>query len=215
MFQGLGSLGEEYEIQLKEETKPFSLHTARNVPLPLRTKVHEELRRMESIGVISSVSKPSPWCSGMVVVPKPSGQVHICVDLKRLNECVQREFHPLPHVEETLAQLTGAQVFTKLDANSGFWQIPIARKSQLLTTFIIPFGRYCFNKLPFGITSVPELFQQRMNSMLSGLSGVLCLMDDVLIFGKDQAEHDERLEKVLKRIETAGVTLNHNKCEFS
>ena len=215
LFQGLGSLGEEYEIQLKEETKPFSLHKARNVPLPLRTKVHKELRQMESIGVISPVSKPSPWCSGMVVVPKPSGQVRICVDLKRLNECVQREFHPLPHVKETLAQLTGAQVFTKLDANSGFWQIPLARKSRLLTTFITPFGRYCFNKLLFGITSAPELFQRRMNSMLSGLSGVLCLMDDVLIFGKDQAEHDERLEKVLKRIETAGVTLNPNKCEFS
>ena len=66
--------------------------------------------------VISPVTEPSPWCLGMVVVPKPSG---ICMDLKKLNECVQREFHPLPHVEEILAQLTGAQVFTKLDTNSG------------------------------------------------------------------------------------------------
>ena len=214
LFQGLGNLGEEYEIQLKEDAMPFSLHTARNVPLPLRTKVKEELSRMESMGVISPVNEPSPWCFGMVVVPKPSGQVRICVDLKRLNESVQREFHPLPHVEETLAQLTGAQVFTKLDANSGFWQIPLARKSRLLTTFITPFGRYCFNKLPFGITSTPELFQRHMNSMLSGLSGVLCLMDDVLVFGKDQAEHDDRLEKVLKRIESAGVTLNPNKLNF-
>ena len=215
LFQGLGSLGEEYEIKLKEDSKPFSLHTARNVPLPLRSKVQKELRRMESLGVISPVSEPSPWCSGMVVVPKPSGQVRICVDLKRLNECVQREFHPLPHVEETLAQLTGAQVFTKLDANSGFWQIPLARKSRLLTTFITPFGRYCFHKLPFGITSAPELFQRRMNSMLCGLPGVLCLMDDVLVFGKSQAEHDTHLEAVLKRMESAGVTLNPNKCEFS
>lgn len=137
------------------------------------------------------------------------------MDLKRLNECVQREFHLLPHVEETLAQLSGAQVFTKLDANSGFWQIPLAKKSHLLITFITPFGRYCFNKLPFGITSAPELFQRRMNSMLSGLSGVLCLMDDVLIFGKDQAEHDYRLHRVLKRIRFTGVTLNPDKCEFS
>ena len=215
LFQGLGSLGNEYEIHLKEDAKPVSLHTARNIPLPLRGKVQQELKRMESMGVISPVTEPSPWCSGMVVVPKPSGQVRICVDLKKLNECVQREFHPLPHVEEILAQLTGAQVFTKLDANSGFWQIPLARKSCLLTTFITPFGRYNFNKLPFGITSAPELFQRRMSAMLSGLSGVLCLMDDVLIFGKDQAEHDDRLIKVLKRIESTGVTLNVNKCEFS
>ena len=126
-----------------------------------------------------------------------------------------RRFHSLPHVEETLAQLTGAQVFTKLDANSEFWQIPVARKLHLLTTFITLLGRYCFNKLPFGITSAPELFWHCMNSMLSGLSGVLCLMDDVLIFGKDQTEHDERLEKVLKRIDLQGSHLTLNKCEFS
>ena len=123
----------------------------------------------------------------MVVALKPSGQVRICIDLKKFNECVQREFHPLPHVEEILAQLT---VFTKLNANSGFWQIPLARKSRLLTTFITPFGRYSFNKLPFGITSALELFQRHMSAMLSGLSGVLCLMDDVLILGKDQTEHE-------------------------
>ena len=170
---------------------------------------------MESLGVISSVSEPSPWCSGMMVVPKPSGQVRICIDLKHLNECVQREFHPLPHVEETLPYLTGAQVFTKLDSNSGFWQILLASKSRVLTTFITPFGRYCFHKLPFGITSAPKLFQCRMNSMLSELPGVLYLMDDVLIFSKNQAEHDAHLEAVLKRIESADVTLNPSKCEFS
>ena len=104
LFQGLGSLGDEYEIHLKEEAKPVSLHTARNIPLPLRSKVQQELKRMESMGVISPVTEPSPWCSGMVVVPKPSGQVRICVDLKKLNECVQREFHPLPHVEEILRE---------------------------------------------------------------------------------------------------------------
>ena len=76
---------------------------------------------VETMGVKSPVTEPSPQCSGMVVVPKPKGQVCICADLKKLNECVQMEFHLLPHIEEILAQLTGAQVFTKLDANSGFW----------------------------------------------------------------------------------------------
>ena len=134
------------------------------------------------------------------------------MDLKHLNQNVRQEFHPLPRVEETLAQLTGVRVFTKLDANSGFWQIPLARKSRLLTTFITPFGRYCFHKLPFSITSAPELFQRRMSSVLSGLLGVVCLMDDVLVFGKNQIEHDENLHTVLKRLSSAGVTY---KCEFS
>ena len=93
-------------------------------------------------------------------MPKRSGAVRICVDLKPLNESVLREVHPIPTVDDTLAQLSGASVFTKLDANSGFWQIPLDKKSQLLTTFVTPFGRYYFSKLPFGISSAPELFQR-------------------------------------------------------
>ena len=148
-------------------------------------------------------------------MPKPSGKVRICVDMKPLNENVMREFHPLPAVDETLAQLSGARIFTKLDANAGFWQILLAKESRPLTTFITPFGRYQFNALPFGITSAPELFQKRMNALLSNLKGVLCLMDDVLVYGKDQREHDKGLEAVLQWIEAAGMTLNHDKCEVS
>ena len=140
-------------------------------PLPLRPKVEEELARMEEMGVISKVNEPTPWCAGMVVVPKRSGSIRICVDLKPLNESVLRELHPLPKVDETPAQLTGAKVFSKLDANSGFWQIPLAEKSRLLTTFITPKGCYCFNKLPFGICSAPKHFQKRMSQILSGLEG--------------------------------------------
>ena len=214
VFQGLGNMGEDYEIQLKPDAKPYALYTPRNIALPLRPQVRQELDRMESIGVISKVDEPTPWCAGMVIVPKKSGAIRICVDLKPLNECVLREVHPLPKVDETLAQLTGAKIFTKLDANSGFWQIPLAQQSRLLTTFITPYGRYCFNKLPFGISSAPEHFQKRMSRILEGLEGVQCQMDDVLVFGKDREEHDIRLAAVLKRIQTAGATLNPEKCEF-
>ena len=181
----------------------------------MRTAVEKELNRMEFIGVISRIDEPSPWCAGMVVVPKPSGKVRICVDMKPLNENVMREFHPLPAIEETLAQLSGARIFTKLDGNAGFWQIPFANESCSLTTFITPFGRYQFNALPFGITSAPELLQNCMNALLSNLKGVLCLMEDVLVYGKDQREHDKRLEAALQQIEAAGMTLNRDKCEVS
>ena len=92
----------------------------------------------------------------MVVVPKKTGSVRICVDFRHLNESVLRETHPLPKVDNTLAQLAGATVFSKNDANSGFWQIPIDESSRELTTFLTPFGRYYFNRLPVGITSAPE-----------------------------------------------------------
>ena len=123
-FQGLGNLGEPYKIKLKPDATPFALFTPRRVALPLRAKVAEELKRMETMGVISKVDVPTPWCAGMVVAPKRSGAVRICVDLKPLNRSVLREVHPLPKVDDTLAQLAGAKVFSKLDANSGFCQIP-------------------------------------------------------------------------------------------
>ena len=212
LFTVLGNLGEEFEIKLTPDAKPFALSTPRNIALPLRPKVKQELLRMEAMGVISKVDEPTPWCAGMVVVPKKSGEVRICVDLKPLNKSVLREVHPLLKVDETLAQLSGAKVFTKLDANSGFWQIPLSKESRLLTTFITPMGRYCFNKLPFGISSAPEHFQKRMSAILSSLEGVVVQMDDILVFGKDQAEHDGRLFNVLVRISEAGGTLSHVKC---
>ena len=69
---------------------------------------------------------------------KSSGKVRTCVDMKPLNENVIREFHPLLTIDEILAQLSGAQIFTKLDANAGFWQIPLAEESRPLTAFITP-----------------------------------------------------------------------------
>ena len=214
LFQGLGSLGEPYDIQLKPDAQPYVLFTSRNIPLPLRSKVEQELKQMESLGIISKVDKPTPWCAGMAVVHKKNGAIRICVDYQPLNRYVCREAYPLPKVDETLAQLAGAKIFSKLDANSGFWQIPLTESSKLLTTFITPFGRYYFHKLPFGICSAPEHFQKRMSQILAGLKGVLCQMDDVLVFGSDKAEHDIRLTAALDRIRNRGVTLNREKCEF-
>ena len=81
LFQGLGTLGEEYTIHLRENATPFALSTPRNVPLPLREKVKKELEQMEQLGVVRKVQEHTPWCAAMVVVPKSSGkEVHICVD---------------------------------------------------------------------------------------------------------------------------------------
>ncbi len=215
LFQGLGEFGEPYHIKLRPDAKPHALYTPRRVPLPLRSRVKEELHRMETLGVISRVDEPTPWCAGMVPIPKKAGSIRICVDLQKLNESVQREVHPLPRVDETLGHLAGAKLFSKLDANSGFWQIPLAEESRRLTTFITPFGRYYFNKLPFGISSAPENFQKQMSRVLEGLDGVVCQLDDVLVHGPNQDAHDSRLEAVLKRMESAGVTLNPEKCSFS
>jgi hypothetical protein len=150
-----------------------------------------------------------------VVVPKRNGKVRICVDLTKLNESVQRKRHILPSVEQTLARIGGAKHFSKLDANSGYWQIELDPESAKLTTFITPFGRFCFNRLPFGITSAPEHFQRRMTEILGDLEGVICLVDDILITGRTQEEHDKRLMAVLSRLQQAGLTLGPEKCDIN
>ena len=215
LFTGLGSLEGEYKIKLKANSAPFALTTPRRIAHPLMPRVKEELERMEKIGVITKISEPTEWCAGIVVVPKPNGKIRICVDLTKLNESVCRERHVLPAVDRVLAQLSGATVFSKLDTNSGFWQIRLAEESRKLTTFITPMGRYCFNRLPFGITSAPEHFQRKMSQILEGQEGAVCMMDDILIYGSTQDEHDSRLISVLDKIKASGATLNEDKCQFS
>ena len=131
LFTGLGTFEQEYKIKLNPNAKPFILSAPRNIPLPLRTKVQMELKCIESLAVISPVEEPTPWCAAMVVVPKDGGTVRICVDLKPQNRSVLREVHPMPKVDKTLAQVSGSTVFSKLDANSRFWQIPLAAESRM------------------------------------------------------------------------------------
>ena len=129
LFQGLGNLGELYSIKLEEDAQPHAIYSPRNVPLPLRGKVQEAMKRMETVGVISRVIQPTPWCAERVVVPKPSGAVHICVILKPLNENVLREVYPIPAVSHTLALLTGAKKFSKIDAIVAFNKFLLPLKS--------------------------------------------------------------------------------------
>ena len=214
LFKGLGKLADPYTIRLRPDVEPKCIYTARRIAHPLLPKVKAEIDRMITEGVISPVEQPTDWCSGIVVVPKPNNTVRICVDLTALNHAVLREIHPLRSVDENLAKLSGSKIFTKLDANSGFWQMPLDPESRLLTTFLTPFGRFCMNRLPFGISSAPEIFQRRMSKILHDMEGVICHMDDILIHATTQKIHDERVRAVLQRLRESGLTLNE-KCEFS
>eukprot|EP00794_Sanderia_malayensis_P016472 gene16472-18109_t len=117
--------------------------------------------------------------------------------------------------KKSSGKLGNSKVFSKLDANSAFWQRKLSENSQLMTTFITPWGRYCFLRLPYGITTGSEQFQRCMSEKLAGLDGVECNIDDVLVHGSNQKEHDQRLHTVLKRLQEANITLNPDKCEFS
>ena len=152
-------LGPPASIKLVDDATLYHCGVARRVLLPLHAKVTEELARMEEMGIIVRETGPSDWCSPMVPVRKPNGRVRICEDLKKRNGNIKRENFPLPTVEDTLARLAGCTVFSTLDANSGFWQVSLTESASKLTTFITPVGRFQFLRMPFGITSAPEIFQ--------------------------------------------------------
>ena len=139
LFEGLGVMEDSYRITLKEEdAKPFQVSVPRKVPFSLYQKTKEESDRMLETGVICRFDQPTDWCAPVVVTPKSNGKVRVCVDLSKLIEYVKRENHPLPAVDTTLGRLAGSRVFSKLDTNSGFWQIKLAWESRPLTTFITP-----------------------------------------------------------------------------
>lgn len=102
------------------------------------------------MGIIREVTEPTEWCAPMVPVDKKNGKIRICVDLKQLNKAVKREKFMLPTLEDIAPKLSGASVFSTLDASSGFWQILLDPNSETLTMYITPRGRFCFQRLPLG-----------------------------------------------------------------
>ncbi|KAI5725500.1 hypothetical protein M8J77_016303 [Diaphorina citri] len=213
-FDKLGSIDGEYKIELNDDAKPYAITTPRTISIPLRPQIESELNRMVAEGVIEPVDYATDWCSPMVVVPKKNNTVRICVDLTRLNDNIKRQTHPLPRIDQELGLISGAQIFSKLDCVSGFWQIKLSEDSKDLTTFITPFGRYRYCRLPFGIKSAPEFFQKKLSSILVGLRNVIVHMDDILVWGTNISDHNICLQQVMERLRQHGVTLNGEKSVF-
>jgi hypothetical protein len=120
----------------------------------------------------------------------------------------------LPTLDEITAALEGAGVFSVLDAESGFHQVPLSIESRHYTTFTTHRGLYRFKRLPFGIACAPEIFQRVVDDILKGLQGVIVYIDDILVFGKDQQEHDMRIKTVFQRLHDANLKLNWAKCQL-
>ena len=114
--------------------KTGHLAVCQPVPIQLQILVKDELGKMINVGVIEEAIGPTEWCSPMVVAMKANGKVSICSDMTRLNKAMRREIHPMATVETSLAIISG-KIFSKLDANSGLWQIPLLEESWIVTTF--------------------------------------------------------------------------------
>ena len=167
---------------------------------------------MEELGVIENVSGSTSWINPLVVVEKPNGDIRIYLDMRQANRAILREKHPVPTVEETLQEISEAKVFSKLDLNMAFHQIELHPYSRDITTFAAPDGLYRYKQLFFGVNMATEKFQQLIWQILKDCPGAHNLHDDVRVVGRDQKQHDENLDRVMRKFEENVLTLNYDKC---
>ena len=212
-----GNLGEirvmDHHIELPPDTRPIAQQPYRAGP-KAREFEETEVQRMLRDGIIEP--SMSSWASPVVLVPKKDGKLRFCVDYRRLNAVTVKDSYPIPRMDECLDSLGEANVFTTLDCNSGYWQVPVASKDREKTAFVCHSGLFQYLRMPFGLTNAPATFQRSLDIILSGYRWRSCLVyiDDVIIFSRDSEEHLRHVEEVLSTLHKAGVTLKLPKCEF-
>lgn len=146
--------------------------------------------------------------------PKKNNDIRLAIDMRQANKAVLRERFPMPNIDETLEQMNGSTVFTRLDMNQAFHQIELEESSRYITTFVCDTGLYRYKRLIYGISSAPEIFQRIMQQMLQDIPGCKSIADDIIIYADSVENHDKILTLVLTRLREANLTLNKDKCDF-
>ena len=214
VFEGIGKL-KDYQLKLHIDTEVQPVaQPLRRPAFSLREKIEMKLDELLHEDIIDRVDGPTPWVNPVVVVPKPNGEVRLCVDMRCANKAIIRERHPIPTIDEVLNDMQEGSVFSKLDLKWGYHQIELSTESRGITTFATHKGLFRYKRLMFGISSAPEKYQQVIQQVLHDCSGTANISDDIIIFGPDTDEHDRRLEQVLVRLKEKGLTLNKEKHVF-
>jgi len=155
----LGTFPGEVHLEVDDSIKPVITLT-RRVPTALKDDLKEELSRYVAQGILAPVEEPTPWVSSLAVTTKKSGVLRVCIDPWPLNEALKRETYQIPVLDEIVPELSQAKVFSAVNLHSGYWHCVLDQESSLLTKFATPFGRYCWCRLPFGLSVSSEIFQK-------------------------------------------------------
>lgn len=192
LFTGLGKFPTKHKIVLKEDAVPH-IQPMQRIPRSLFERLKNKLTEMELQGIIRKVDKPTEWLNAVVIVEKRNGDIRLCLDPKYLNLVIKREHFMIPTVDDITSQLANKEFFTVLDMKDGYYQVAIDDASSDLCTFSTPFGRFQFVRLPFGISSAPEVFQKKNYEIFGDIDGVEVYFDDLIISGVDEVDHDKTL----------------------
>jgi transposase InsO family protein len=162
------------------------------------------------------VPSKAPFASPVLFARKSDGSLRFCVDYRKLNALTKKNRYPLPLIDETLARLSRAKIFTKLDIRQAFHRIRMDPKSEELTAFRTRYGLFQYKVMPFGLTNGPATFQSRINDALRDLLDITCTayLDDILIYSEDELQHETHVKQVIERLHKAGLQADIKKCEF-
>ena len=172
------------------------------------------LKKMLDAGIIKESA--SNWASSPILIRKRDGSVRWCIDYRGLSKVTVKDVFPLPLVDDCLDTLARNVWFSRLDANSAYWQINIKPKDRHKTAFHTRYGLFEHVKMGFGLCNAPASYAQVMDLVLWGLNWktLLVFLDDVIIMGKSFDDHKENLDAALKRFRKFGLKLKPIKCIF-
>ena len=212
-----GTLGkwknEKLKIELKEGVKPYHSR-AYPIPKAYELTLKMEVERLCELGVLKKVNR-SEWGAPTFIIPKKDKTVRFISDFRELNKRLKRKPFPIPKIQDLMMKLEGFMYGTSLDLNMGYYHIELCPDSKKLCTIVLPFGKYEYQRLPMGLSNSPDIFQEKMSTLMHDLEYVRAYIDDLLIISKGSwTDHLEKLDEVMSRLEQAGLKVNAKKSFF-
>lgn len=185
------------------------------IPVHYKSRVEDEINDMLKLGIIEKSN--SPWNSPLLVVPKPNGDLRICLDSRKLNSVTKIDSYPMPRIQDILDSLNNAKFLSSIDLKSAFFQINLHPDSREKTSFSIPgIGAFQFCRMPFGLVNASARMMRLMDKVFGPeFEGRLfTYIDDIILVSDSFSEHVDLLQRVAQRIKEVGLTINFEKSVF-
>lgn len=211
----MGTFKPEYDIKLKKDAKPVA-HALRRVPHTVKFRLKKKLDEMVQNKIIEKATGFCPCVNFLVTIEKKDANksLRLCIDPQELNLNIENEHAFIPTFDDLASKLHNMIYFSILDLKDGFWYVKLSLKSREYCTFATLYGNYRFLRMPFGIKTGPNVFQNMNYEIFGNIRGVLIYFDDIMIFGNTKKDHDEVLINVLQRAREKNVRFNENKIQM-